>query len=608
MKPISKKTLNIPHEYPKLVGTLDKCKFTLNWQAEERGVINDPNVAIFERDFLRPHVEMGIVDPNHIRLLLSLKMDGVSVEATVTDHVISARSRGDTNNDVASDLTPALRGYKFPKAVGYVNEPFGMKFECMLSNQALYMLGEARNVQYKNPRNAIIGLLGAGDCNQWLDYITLVPLETSLDIDPVEEMVFMNELYALEPLRFVVVEGTYDSILFQVSKFVEEAEFLRPIMPYIYDGVVVSYIDKDIRETLGRTNSVNKYSMAIKFNPEKKYTTFIGYTYSVGQNGVVTPLAHYQPIELFGAIHSKTTAHSLERFNKLGLREGDIVSIELVNDVIPYIDKAEVAQNETNTNPIIPFPTHCPSCGTELIISKSGKTAICPNIQCPERHLSIMTNMLAKIGFKDFSEESLRMINCVHSLSDLIFIDPVDLDILGQVEKKNFLDRIQTLLNANLYDYQLVGALGFTNIGQERWAVILRNIRLEDIIALEDNELIERLKMIKSVGPTMINTIIEERKMLKDDLIVINDCIPHKVSFGVQTSKQIRFSGCRDYELIDKLINEGYDINEKNVTKNTDILLVPFLPYTSNKTKKVPETCKIVAIDDFKANMQAYLL
>lgn len=609
-KPLSKKVMNVPHEYPKLVGTLDKCKFVLNHQAEEHGVINDDNVAIFERDFLYKHVSMGIVDPTNIRMLATLKMDGVSIEATVSDHVISARSRGDTNNDIATDYTEVLKQYKFPKAKGYVDDSkaFGMKFECMLSNLALSKLRILRGVDYKNPRNAIIGLLGAGDANQWIDYMTLVPLETSLDIDPLEEIIFMNELYAKEPLRYAVIEGTYEQILFQVNRFVQEAEFLRPVMPYIYDGVVLTYLDKDIRDALGRVNSVNKYSVAIKFNPEKKQTKFLGYTYSIGQNGVVTPIAHYQPVELFGAIHSKTTAHSLARFNELSLREGDIVNIELINDVIPYISKAEIYENECNPNPVIEFPTNCPSCGTKLEVSKSGKTIICPNIHCPERNLSMMTNMLSKLGFKDFSEETLRTIDCIHSLSDLIYVERKDLSVLGPVERANFFRRIQELLNANHYDYVLVGALGFTNISQERWAVILKNIRLEDIITLPDEELRARLISIKSIGSVIADTIVSERELLMGDLITICDEIPHKVSYGSISKLQIRFTGCRDKELELELKALGYDASgDAGVTKSTDILIVPYQGFESTKTKKVKDTCLIISLEDFKANKESIL-
>ena len=52
-------------------------------------------------------------------------------------------------------------------------------------------------------------------------------------------------------------------------------------------------------------------------------------------------MAHFRPVEFFGAIHDKTTAHSLKRFLDLGLRCGDKVNLTLVNDVIAYITKAD---------------------------------------------------------------------------------------------------------------------------------------------------------------------------------------------------------------------------------------------------------------------------
>ena len=108
-KSLTKRNINVPHMYPKLVGSLDKCKFTLNKEAIERDVFEDDNVKVFERDFLAKHLQMGIIDMNTpFELVAELKYDGVSVEADVTDHIISARSRGDANNDVAADLTEIL--------------------------------------------------------------------------------------------------------------------------------------------------------------------------------------------------------------------------------------------------------------------------------------------------------------------------------------------------------------------------------------------------------------------------------------------------------------------------------------------------------------------
>ena len=194
---ISKRNVNVPHQYPKLVGTLDKCKFVLNTQAKERGVYDDANVQIFERDFLGAHLRRGLFGPNDIiTLVLELKYDGLSIEADVTDIVEGARSRGDTNNDIAADLTPILQGYKFLYASKIPKEEkFGMKFEAIVTYSNLEALSKLRGKPYVNARNAIIGLFGASDAAQYRDFITLVPLATSLNMDALTEIEFMNKYF-----------------------------------------------------------------------------------------------------------------------------------------------------------------------------------------------------------------------------------------------------------------------------------------------------------------------------------------------------------------------------------------------------------------------------
>ena len=131
---VSKRLRNIKHSYPQLVGTLHKAKFTLDVEAQNMGVYDDQNVRIFERDFLRKHVQDGVINPGYIELVLELKYDGVSIEAEVTDRVLEARSRGDTEADVASDMTPILEGYLFPQMYGNeLSKPIGMKFEAIVN-------------------------------------------------------------------------------------------------------------------------------------------------------------------------------------------------------------------------------------------------------------------------------------------------------------------------------------------------------------------------------------------------------------------------------------------------------------------------------------------
>lgn len=614
---IEKRSVNTPHLYPKLVGTLDKVKFVLDKQAKDAEVYNDSNVKIFERDFLAPHIISGIINPNRVFTMVGeLKYDGVSVEGEVTNQIVSARSRGDTGEDIATDLTPYLKGYRFRGAdcikESATMDPIGMKFEAIITKANLDRLSILRGKPYKNCRNAIIGILGSSDGYLFRDLITLVPLATSLEVfNRIEEIEFLNRYYESgEYLRYVVFQGNYTEILYQVKKFTEEMEFIRPYMPFLYDGVVISYVDEDIIKALGRENSVNKYQVAIKFNPMKKYTTFLGYTYTVGQNGIITPLAHYNPVEFLGGIHQKCTVNSYARFHELNLRVGDIVSLEYVNDVMPRISKPDIEDNLHNPNPVEKFIEFCPECKTKLTISPSGKSAICPNRKCPGRNLARMVNMLQKLNLKDFSEEALKVLSKdnLGSLMNLNLESP-ELIELGPVNAQKFLDRMNTLKTEPIHDYKIIGALGFSNIAQAKWKLILKHVHVRYLAIASDVNLRMMLEPIKGIGDSTIDTIIEERKYMEDDIFTILEMRNLIITFGSEDkSIKIRFTGFRDTGLTFRLEERGCDVSDGSVTKDTTYLLVPSENFSSTKVDKaISYGIKIIPYQEFINNLDLYV-
>lgn len=612
-KIISKKNVNVPHMYPKLVGSLDKCKFTLDKEAMEKDVFDDENVKVFERDFLAKHLQMGLIDYNTpFELVAELKYDGISVEADVTNKILSARSRGDANNDIAADLTPILGGYVFPYAPEIPeSEAFGMKFEAIMTYNNLDRMAKLRDKNYKNSRNGIIGLFGSSDAYDYRDLITLVPLATSIEnIDRVTEIEFLNKYYhSGEYLRYSILRGTYTEILFQVYKFVKEAETIRSIMPFMYDGVVISYRDPKIIEALGRENSINKYSVAIKFNPLVREAIFTGYSYTIGQDGTITPMIHYTPVEFYGTIHSKSSGHSYKRFNELGLAIGDIIQIEYTNDVMPYVTKPEVQNNFINPNQPIPFPSNCPCCGTLLTVNQSGKSAICPNKNCSERVIAKMANMMSKLNLKDFGEETFRALGTT-SLHQLLNYTYDDVKVLGPLTAEKLIQRIEEIKNTPVYDYKIMGSIGFTGLATETWRKILNVIPLSDIINLTDDALFASLSRVKGIGSKSAAIIVEERHLLKDDLnsiMELNNIIP---SFGIKQGTIIRYTGCRpDDDLTMYLTSKGCDARpDAGVTKNTDILVVPYIGFSSSKSNKVGDNTKIIDMAAFRSNPDLYIV
>lgn len=616
-KTISKRLRNTSHKYPQLVGTLHKAKFVLDSEAINCGVYNDPNVRVFERDFLRKHVQAGIINPNYIELVLELKYDGVSIEAEVIDKVLSARTRGETQMDKASDLTSILQGYTFTKSVGKFDiKPFGMKFEAVISYNAIRQLNAECGKTYANARNAIIGILGNSKALKYAKYITLVPLQTSHDnMTRDVELEFMNKYYATgEPCRYTVVRGDYNKVLFLVKKFVEEAQAVRDVLPFMYDGVVVSYLDPQIRKTLGRSNSINEYSIAIKFQTKKKLTRCRGISYTVGATGDITPMIHYDPVEFYGMINTKSSGHSYARFMKLNLRPNDILEIEFTNDVMAYVHKANVPENDFNPLKPFGFITNCPECGQPLSVSDTSKSVFCSNIGCPGRTRARVVNMVNKLGFKGFSEETIKTLNLT-SFNDLMLMTEERAKVLGPTNAENLIKAIDHLYDSKVPDYILLGSLGFSDIGDKKWKLILKKVSLHELATDSDMSLYYKLENSgRGIGPKTATTIIKERQFFIKDLVYICNNMPNVItSKGLENDKvtlckTIRFSGVRDKELENRLSIQGHDCSEGSVTKTTDFLLIPFVGYTSSKVDKANKYgVKILTLDEFRLNESSYL-
>lgn len=622
-----RKYRDVSHGSPELVGTLDKCKYVLNSQVPDEKIFNDPGTSIFERDFFQKHRAMGIL-PDTIRLVCELKEDGISVEASIANGmVIRAASRGDTANDKATDLTPILYGYRFPFLPEEVK--LDCKFEAVMTYDNLNKFNEITGKTYRNCRSAIVGIFSSNDGYLYQNFITLIPLKIapfSMEeseelprLTRVAEIEFMNQYLRKDvPLIYSYIEGDYNFALFQVKRFVDEAELVRDIMPNMYDGVVVSYDDEDLIGMLGRVNFVNKYSIAIKFNTIKKLTRFTGYTFEVGQDGNITPMIHYDAVSFLGTIHTKSSGASYARYKSLGLKQGDIIQVEYRNDVMPYVTKPEgIAENEDNLNPVWEFPTHCPSCGSPLTIMDSGKVARCENFYCTERVVGRVTAMLSRLGVVGISTETVRkLLPYVKRFKDIAesdrwFYDNREQieDAIGPAASSSLITQISDIMNNPIEDYKVMSALCFSGIADEKWKKILSELPMsisELYLILDSGKGV--YPNIKGIGEETWKTISKEFEYFKDDM----DCIIRNMrlifSYSSSVKKKIRFTGFRDKELAEELTKMGYDASDTGVTKDTYILLIPSVPgFTSTKMNKVGPDTKIVDIDSFRKDMSKFL-
>lgn len=595
--------------YPDLVGTLNKCKYVLAKDAP----MDTNNEKVFELDYIAKHLKDGIYNIDRkLSFMLQLKFDGVSVVATIEGNkIIEARSRGDVESNKAADLTSILYGYVFDNAPTNLQGTIGVKFEAIMTYYDLARYNNETGSDYRNCRTAITSIFSKDNGRRYQKYITLVPLDMDTEREYVplhQKVAFLNKHYANTiKSEAAICSGNYVSALYQTNRFLADADDLRDQSYFMYDGIVFTYLDEDIVDNLGRVGSINQYQMAIKFPADRKTTVFRGYTYTIGKDGRITPIINYDPITFMGTVHTKSSGHSYGRFKELNLKIGDVLNVDYVNDVMPYVYKVKT----NNPNPPVEFTSTCPACNSKVAISTSGKSAYCTNADCIGRGIKRLAGFFESLNIKDFNESYLDRLGLSY-VSDVYNMPVAELtrrfssSVLADKFKRRLRDGIQ-----DRFDYELVGALGFTSMGFSKWEKILRHIPLDklcEIIDANPAEAVNTISNIRGIGSTTAITVVEEFPMFRKDIEFIRG-LPHKQIAKSAIRKSVRFTGVRDSHFVDYLNSIGFDASgSAGLNKNTDILVVPYDGYTSSKTDKAKANdTMIISILDMKENASVYL-
>ena len=149
------------------------------------------------------------------------------------------------------------------------------------------------------------------------------------------------------------------------------------------------------------------------------------------------------------------------------------------------------------------------------------------------------------------------------------------------------MDRLYAFMHNPIADYKILTALGFNNIGAEKWKIILKEITIHDLATMDYNILMNKLISMQSIAQKTAETICNERLIYMQDLNTILNMDNVVSSKGSIDKPKIAFTGERDSLFIDLLNNNGYDANDSySVTKKTFALITNDLNSNSSKMVK----------------------
>ncbi|MDD7593249.1 MAG: NAD-dependent DNA ligase LigA [Peptoniphilaceae bacterium] len=452
------------------------------------------------------HLEDPLPEP---RYLVELKFDGLTVNLTYEGGVLQmAATRG--NGTIGEEILPQVRTIaSVPLKIPYEGR-IEVQGEGVMPRSALSAYNAAAAEPLKNERNAAAGALRALDPSiaaaRHLDafFYQVGYVEGERPFATEQEMFAFLRDNHFKVHPFLRVARTPQEIL----DAIDAVDALRHDIDVLTDGVVIKLDDLRSREVLGFTAKFPRWAMAFKFEPEEVTTTLEAVEWNVGRTGKLTPTGVLSPVDIAGATVSRATLNNFDDIQRKRLAVGARVLVRRANEVIPEV-LGRVEDPDVETTPI-EKPTHCPSCGTELLYDTVH--IYCPNsLSCRPQLVSRLVHFVERdaMNVEGLSEKTLiqLMDAGLSEMADLYRLtreDLLALERFGEKKADNLLSAIERSKTPSFAAF--LYALGIPEVGKRTAQDLAR--AFSDFEALRAADA-ETLQAIPDIGPVTAANMVE---------------------------------------------------------------------------------------------------
>ena len=442
--------------------------------------------------------------------LLSWKLDGLTVVLTYYDGKLAkAVTRG--NGEVGEVITNNARVFQnIPLTIAYKGELI-LRGEAVISYSDFEKINakiDDVDTKYKNPRNLCSGSvrqlnneITANRNVKFIAFSLVKANEVSFENSREKQFRFLQEQgFEVVPFKRV----TEDTIMETIEAYEEAIQTFD--IPS--DGLVLSYDDIAYGKGLGMTAKFPRDSIAFKWQDEIRETTLKEIEWSPSRNGLINPVAIFEPVELEGTTVSRASVHNISIMRGLKLGIGDKITVYKANMIIP-----QIADNLTESN-TIKIPEVCPVCGgkTEIKQVSDVQSLYCINPTCEAKKIKSFTLFVSRdaMNIDGLSEATLEKFigkGYIHEFADIFHLDAykdeiIQMEGLGEKSYQNLWESIQKARHTTLA--KLIYSLGIANIGLANAKMICREYR-NDLDAMRHAE-VEELSAIDGVGEIIAGT------------------------------------------------------------------------------------------------------
>lgn len=497
-----------------------------------------------------------------------LKIDGGAIALTYREGVlIEAATRG--NGVVGESVTANVRTIpSIPLRLRGTDHPFMMEVrgEVYMPFSGFEKMNEDRvkagEPVFANPRNAASGSVRMLDPKvtqsrplRFFGYAVALPEGESLPASTQTELLALLASWGIP----VAPHHAYCADLAAVHAWATTIEHkVRGSLDFAIDGGVVKVDALSLWPELGVVGGREpRYAIARKFAPDIAETKLLNIGVNVGRTGTINPFAMLEPVEIGGAQVKLATLHNFDLVARKDLRVGDVVQVKRAGEVIPQII-GPVPDKRDPANPPQPFvpPTHCPSCGTELITGAELGMLYCPNFACPGRRLENLVHFASRnaMDIRGLSYARISQFvdaGLIRDPADLYELRADQLMALERLAEKSAEQLVEAIEASKAQPLsKLLFALGIANIGETAAKTLARHFgtmdriaaaTVDDVLAVHgigeilaeslvswfaDEKAINLIKRLNAAGLTMDEPQTHSGDALKGMTVVITGTLP----------------------------------------------------------------------------------
>lgn len=451
-----------------------------------------------------------------ITYVVELKIDGVAISLSYEKGKFAlgaTRGDGEKGDDVTAnlktvrDLPLRLQGDKPPAL-------FEVRGEIYMTREDLVRVNEEQKKKgkepYANPRNLAAGSLKLLDPKLCAERRLRLFSYGLGGVDGIEFKSHRQSLEQMKKLGFPVnpnVEAFDD--IDQVMQYAMSWEKKLGDLPYETDGLVVKVDDLDQRRRLGTTSKSPRWVTAYKFEQEQAITKLKEIEIFVGKNGVLTPRANLETVQLAGTRVSHASLHNADYVRTKDIRVGDTVVVIKAGKIIPYVLRSEPGLRKGDEKPFR-WPTTCPVCSSPVKADDKKVFYYCTGKNCVGKVKKILAGYAKRgamdiEGLGDEMVEQLVDSGLVKSVPDLyrLTLDQLlELERIGKKSGQNLLDGIVASKERGLG--RVLAGLAIPHVGEAVADVLAKDFGgIDDLL----NASVDRLMQVEGVGPTMAKDI-----------------------------------------------------------------------------------------------------